>query len=123
MHIETNSLQASAKPKQKRKCRKGVREKLAEALIALAEGKGRVATHHEKGWASITFAGARHRVEMVFENAEAVEAGECFIAYLPEHEFAIPGQLIADAAVTEVDHRLEPPHMVATCEILVLEEG
>ncbi len=107
----------------KRRQRKGTRERLSEALIALAEGKARITAHSEKGWASITFAGARHRVELLFEGAEAVEAGECFIAFLPEHEFSIPGQLVADAAVTEVDHTVEPPHMVVTAEILVLEEG
>jgi hypothetical protein len=46
-----------------------------------------------------------------------------FITFLPEHEFAIPGQLVADAAVVEVDHRLTPPRMIVTCELLLLEEG
>jgi len=119
MHIDLKPT--SAKPARRQ--RRGTRERLAEALVALAEDKARITTHSEKGWASITFAGARHRVELVFEGAEAVEAGECFIAFLPEHEFAIPGQLVADAAVTEVDHTLDPPLMVVTCEILVLEEG
>ncbi|WP_340586595.1 hypothetical protein [Erythrobacter alti] len=109
--------------KQKRRNRRGPTERLSEALIALAEGKARIAKHSEKGWASITFAGARHRVEIVFKGADAVEAGECFIAFLPEHEFTIPGQLVADAAVTEVDHIVEPPSMVVICEILMLEEG
>ena len=44
-------------------------------------------------------------------------------AFLPEHEFALPGQLVADAAVTAVDHRLEPPRMQVSCELLLLEEG
>ncbi|MDE1466373.1 hypothetical protein [Aurantiacibacter sp. D1-12] len=106
-----------------RKRRKGPREKLAEALAELAKGLGTVTTHTERSWASITFAGARHRVVMRFEGREAVEAGECFIAFLPEHEFAIPGQLVADAAVVEVDSVLDPPCLTVTCEILLLEEG
>ena len=103
--------------------RRGPRERLAEALLTLAEGKARIASHSEKNWASITFAGARHRVELVFEGAQAVEAGECFIAFLPDHEFAIPGQLVADAAVVEVEHLFDPPLLTVTCELLLLEEG
>jgi len=96
---------------------------LREQPLRIACGHASIVTHEEKAWASVTFAGARHRVELAFEGAEAVEAGECFIAFLPEHEFAIPGQLVADAAVIEVDHRLEPPLMRVTCELLLLDEG
>ena len=117
MHIENPA--PPAKPKR----RKGPREKLAAALVELSKGLGRIEVHCEKSWASITFAGARHRVEIVFEGADAVEAGECFIAFLPEHEFAIPGQLVADAAVTAVDHTADPPLMRVTCELLLLEES
>lgn len=110
-------------PRLARKPRKTARDHLAEALLALAKGQASIASHAEKSWASITFAGARHCVELLFQGAEAVEAGECFIAFLPEHEFAIPGQLVADAAVTEVDHRLDPPCMTVRCELLLLEES
>lgn len=103
--------------------RSGPRGRLREALLALAGGKASIVSHTEKSWASITFAGARHRLELAFEGAEAVEAGELFIAFLPEHEFAIPGQVVADAAVTAVDHRLAPPRMLVSCELLLLEEG
>ena len=61
--------------------------------------------------------------EMVFEGEEEVDAGECFIAFLPEHEFAIRGQLVADAAVVEVGSTAQPPRLAVTCEILLLEEG
>ena len=103
--------------------RKSTGERLRESLTALTEGHGRVTAHREKSWASITFAGARHTLELVFEGAEAVEAGERFIAELPEHEFAIHGQLVAEATVAQVDHLLDPPRMAVTCEVLLLEEG
>ncbi|MGB3794686.1 MAG: hypothetical protein WA957_00075 [Alteraurantiacibacter sp.] len=96
---------------------------MADALLALANGKGRIKSHSEKSWASITFAGARHRVELVFEGEDTVEAGECFIAFLPEHEFTIRNQLVADAAVVAVDSVAQPPSLTVTCEILLLEEG
>ncbi|MFB0613298.1 hypothetical protein [Aurantiacibacter poecillastricola] len=110
-------------PKSKRRSSRGPRELLAEALLALANGRARIAQHSERSWASITFAGARHRVQMVFEGEEAVESGECFIAFLPEHEFAIRGQLVADAAITEVQSIARPARLSVTCEILLLEEG
>ena len=103
--------------------RREPRIRLREALLALAGGQATILSHDEKSWASITFAGTRHRLELVFEGAAAVAAGELFIAFLPEHEFAIPGQLVADAAVTAVDHRLDPPRMQVSCELLLLEEG
>ena len=99
------------------------RHHLREALLALAGPHARILGHQEKSWASITFAGARHRLELTFEGAEAVEAGELFISFLPEHEFEIPGQVVAQAAITTVDQRLDPPWMQVSCELLLLEEG
>ena len=96
---------------------------LREALLGLAGGKAAILGHSETPWASVTFAGARHRLELLFEGEDAIEAGELFIAMLPEHEFAIPGQLVADAAVTAVDHRLQPQRMQVSCELLLLEEA
>ena len=105
------------------RARRQPRNRLREALLGLAGHHATILSHDEKSWASITFAGARHRIELAFEGAEAVQAGELFIAFLPEHDFVIPGQLVADAAVTAVDHRLEPPRMEVRCELLLLEEG
>ncbi|MBO9517058.1 MAG: hypothetical protein J7493_03220 [Porphyrobacter sp.] len=98
-------------------------DRLRTALLDLAKCRARIASHSEKNWASITFAGARHRLELEFAGPEAVEAGEQFIALLPDHEFAIPGQLVADANIDAVDHQLEPPLMRISCELLVLEDG
>jgi len=45
------------------------------------------------------------------------------IVLLPEHEFAIPRQLVADAAVTSVDHRIGPnARMDVRVELLLLDE-
>jgi len=98
-------------------------ERLRDALLDLGANQGTILTHREKKWASITFAGARHRVEIAFEGAAAVEAGEAFIAALPDHEFAIPGQLVADATVFAVDHRIDPPRLEVACEILLLADA
>lgn len=99
-------------------------DRLREALMALGDFHGQVLSHHEKAWASLTFAGARHTLTLLFAGEQAVEAGEGFLVALPDHEFAIPGHIVADAAITEADHRLHPaPRLAVTCELLLLEEG
>lgn len=107
-----------------RRAVRSVAERLREALSALAGGRGEIVRMAERPWASITFEGGRHRVQMVFAGDAAIEAGEQFIAALPDHEFAIPGQLVAEATVTEVDHRLAPDaRMSVTCELLLLKDA
>jgi hypothetical protein len=103
--------------------RRAATDDLRDALLELAHGQATILAHAEKSWASVTFAGARHRLELLFDGEEAIEAGELFIALLPEHEFDIPGQLVADATVTEVDHRLQPQRMQVSCELLLLDEA
>ncbi|MDJ0642756.1 MAG: hypothetical protein QNJ15_08055 [Erythrobacter sp.] len=100
-------------------------DRLREALLMLAEGHASLLSHEEKAWSSITFSGTRHEVMLDFDGTEAVEAGEDFIANLPDHEFRIPGQLVADATVREVDHRFggDDERMVVTAVLLLLEEA
>ena len=103
--------------------RRNTSQRLRGELQALARGHAEIASHSEKSWASVTFAGTRHRLDLAFAGAEAVEAAESFIAWLPEHEFVIPRQLVADAAVIEVDHRIGPdPRMDVRIELLLLDE-
>ncbi len=107
-----------------RRARPSPADRLRKALVALGEGHPLVVTHGEKAWASITFSGARHRFALCFSGEAAVAAGERFLAALPEHEFVVPGQLVADAAVLEVEHRLLPdPQLLVSCELLLLEEA
>ncbi|RKF21276.1 hypothetical protein D6851_09420 [Altericroceibacterium spongiae] len=97
---------------------------LRDALDALAGGQAQFLRHEEKSWASITFAGARHSWRLRFDGADAVAAAEYLIAELPEHEFTIPGQLVADATICAVDHTMLPePHMIVDLELLMLEES
>jgi hypothetical protein len=108
----------------KRKPRRQPSDTLRRALLSLAGNQGTITEHKERSWASITFAGTRHQIDLVFEGEEAVEAGERFIASLPEHLFDIPGQLVADAAVISVDHQLGPkPRMQVCTEVLLLEDS
>ncbi|MGE3691873.1 MAG: hypothetical protein AB7F98_10885 [Novosphingobium sp.] len=97
---------------------------LLSALLELAEGKAELLRHAERPWASITFSGTRHSVSLAFSGAEAIAAGERFAEALPEHEFTIPRQLVADAAVTSVTHDMLPdPRMCIEAELLLLEDS
>jgi hypothetical protein len=97
--------------------------RLLAALYALGEGHGALLRHEERAWASITFAGSRHTLAFRFAGVAGVEAGERFVAALPEHEFAIPKRLVADATVVAVRHVLLPePKLEVECELLMLDE-
>ena len=99
-------------------------DRVREALLELAEGHATPISHNEQAWASITFAGTRHEFVLQFDSPEAIEAGEQLIAALPDHEFTIPGQLVAEASVNSVDHTMHPaPNLVVKLTLLLLEEA
>lgn len=99
-------------------------DRVQEALLMLGEAQCKLLSHSEKPWASITFSGSRHELMFDFAGPEAVAAGERFVADLPDHEFAIPGHLVAEATVSEVSHVLHPaPRMVVTATLLLLEDA
>jgi hypothetical protein len=97
---------------------------LLAAVMQLAGGRGELLRHVERPWASVTFAGTRHTLALAFSGHDAIAAGEAFIAALPEHEFAIPRQLVADAAVTSATHEMLPePRLTVEVELLLLEDA
>jgi hypothetical protein len=99
-------------------------DRAREAVLALGGGRGVVKSHVESAWAAITFSGTRHELVLRFEGIEAVEAGELLIERLPDHEFSISGQLVADATVTKVEHVFGPVEWLeVTAVLLLLEES
>ena len=97
---------------------------LLAALLELAGGRAELVRHSERSWASVTFSGTRHTVVLAFAGLEPVAAGEQFIDALPEHEFTIPRQLVADAAVVRVEHTMLPePRMEVEVQLLLLDEA
>jgi hypothetical protein len=97
---------------------------LLSALMELAGGKANLVRHDEGNWASVTFSGTRHTIILAFTGAEAVSAGEDYIAALPDHEFAIPRQIVADATIVRVQHRALPePWMEIEAELLLIEDS
>lgn len=106
------------------RARKTTTDRVREAVLAICGGMGAVLTHEERAWASITFAGTRHELMLRFEGIEQVEAGELLIERLPDHEFRIPGQLVADACVIVVDHQFgRVETLTVTAVLLLLEDS
>lgn len=104
--------------------RRTLADRVRSALMGLTGGAGTVLSHEEKAWASITFAGTRHEVVLEFCGADAVAAGEELIERLPDHEFTIARQLVADATISKVDHRFGAmERLEVTAVLLLLEEG
>jgi hypothetical protein len=104
--------------------RRTLADRVRSGLMAITGGAGTVLAHEEKAWVSITFAGTRHEVVLEFLGADAVAAGEELIERLPDYEFTIPRQLVADATVTKVDHRFGAmERLEVTAVLLLLEEG
>lgn len=123
MHIDLTA-DAAMLSAARRSARRAPWIPLLSAVMELAGGKAELLRHAERNWASVTFSGTRHTVTLAFSGAEAAAAGEVFIDALPEHEFAIPRQLVADAAVVAVDHTALPgPRLEVTVELLLLEDA
>jgi len=101
----------------------GTWSRLIEALIALGQGEAELVRHTERVWASATFSGSRHSVVLVFRGLSGLDVADVFIEALPEHEFAIPGQLVADASVVEAKITMLPePCFEVEVEMLLLED-
>ncbi len=123
MHFDLSADQAMLSA-ARRTARRTPWMPLLSALLELGGGQAELLRHAERGWASVTFSGTRHSVVLAFSGVEAVTAGEAFIDALPDHEFAIPRQLVADAAVVRVDHTALPqPRLEVEVELLLLEEA
>ena len=118
MHFDSaRAMRAARKP------RRDPANRLLGVLHDLGEGRAVTLRHEERSWASITFSGTRHTIALRFVGEDAVAAGEQFIARLPDHEFAIPRTLVADAAIVAVRHALLPePSLEVECEVLLLDE-
>ena len=96
---------------------------LLDAVMRLAGPHAELLRHAERPWASATFQGTRHTIALWFEGIEGAVPGEAFIAALPEHEFTISRQIVADAAVSEVDLEMLPrQRLTVEVELLLLED-
>ena len=96
---------------------------LLNAVLTLAGPAAELVRHSETPWASVTFTGMRHSVVLSLKGADGAAAGEAFIAALPEHEFTLPGKLVADAAIVCVEQVIGPEAvMTIEAELLLLDD-
>lgn len=106
-----------------RRARRSPWLQLLAALLELAQGKAELIRHGERAWASVTFSGSRHEVVLAFTGTENLALGETFVEALPDHEFTLPRQLVADAAIVRVTHDMLPePRMLVELELLLLDD-
>jgi len=80
---------------------------LIRALLELSDGSAQLVQHRGTNWASATFAGMRHVLELNFEGCDAVEKGDHIARIMTEHEFTIAGHIVADIAISEIFWRRE----------------
>lgn len=103
--------------------RHGAGQQLLDAVLALAGNHGSAISHKQRPWHSVTFSGTRHSFELVFSGEAAVLAGEALIELLPEHEFTIPGNLVADACVSSSKLTVVPEwRLDLAIELLLLDD-
>ncbi len=89
---------------------------LERALLASAGSAGctlAIARSEMERWASVTFAGARHRIALTGQAAPALNR---WIVALPEAELALRGHLVADLTI----ERRTRTGAIVTLEIEVL---
>jgi len=72
-----------------------VHTQLCAALLRMA-APAQIIRSQDRPWASVTFSGARHWITL---HVPSDRAG-ALVAELPEADFNLPGQLVADLAIT-----------------------
>jgi hypothetical protein len=96
--------------------RRPLLDRLVRALRAALGGFVGSIEATSRPWASVTFTGARHTLRLT---AEADGVDEAALAALPEHQFALPGHIVADVAIN--DRRAEGGPL--EIEVLTIEEA
>lgn len=72
-------------------------------------------------WESMTLRGERHQVRLILSGPDAEAIAARLKRLLPDHEFALPGLLVADLAITATDRT--STGLVLTLEALTLDEA
>lgn len=74
--------------------------KLIRAVMEVCGDGCELVGAHEREWASATFSGARHSLDLLIQADDEGAALPDAIARLPDHEFDLVGEIVADCAVT-----------------------
>lgn len=73
--------------------------RLLNALKILLPGST-LAVVNETPWYSLTFVGLQIGISVIFSTQENADCAERFTSELPNHEFNLSGQLVADISAT-----------------------
>ena len=74
--------------------------KLVRAVLDICGEGSHLVAAHEREWASATFCGARHCLDLLIPAAGNGATLPCAIAELPDYEFDLAGEIVADCSVT-----------------------
>lgn len=92
--------------------------------MALTGGAGQLVCHGERRWASATFGGTRHSIELEFFGRPDVLAGESLIEQIGNVDLAVGGIVIADITVAKAVRTGAPVrHRHLVLDILALDEA
>lgn len=79
-----------------------------------------------RGWASVTFTGARHEIALRLDGEGADGAASDFLANLETAEFRLRGHVLADIALVSEERSVCPdgtPRIRIRLEALTVEDG
>ncbi|HEY9553453.1 hypothetical protein [Allosphingosinicella sp.] len=79
-----------------------------------------------RGWASVTFTGARHEIALRLDGEGADGAASAFLAHLETTEFRLRGHVLADIALVSEERSTRPdgaPRIRIRLEALTVEDG
>lgn len=108
-------------PSAPRAQRRDCHGRLMTALLALAGPDARIEDAGFRPWCSATFLGAQHRITMRVTGAEARSRADRLAAALPETELAIPGHIVADAAIDAIRPQADGA-MLMDLAVLTIED-
>jgi len=86
-------------PIRRVKKKRDIGSMLTEQLQEYLGSEHLVSLSREKPWASITFSGTRFLFEIASLNPAASQASNQRLEQLPDHEFRLPGQFVADVLI------------------------
>lgn len=113
----------AARPQPASRAAERAGKRIVTALQGMVGDCAELLAMEERAWASATFSGARHTITLRFTGTKDCEVADVFIEALPEHEFGLPGLLVADAQVRAVTYDCLPqPTMTIAAELLLLNE-
>jgi hypothetical protein len=73
-------------------------------------------------WQSLTFEGERHQVRLRIAGADAAAAARRLTDGIEDHEFAVPGQIVADISAKIVGDQAPDGSTMVRLEALTISE-